>query len=41
VEATFGAPRRAVFAISDNEIRRDYEKVLQPGGVIAGPLATV
>jgi integrase len=26
-------------AISDQEVRRDYEKVLQPGAVIAGPLA--
>jgi hypothetical protein len=26
-------------AISDDEVRRDYEKVLQPGAIIAGPLA--
>jgi integrase len=26
-------------AISDQEVRRDYEKVLQPGALIAGPLA--
>jgi len=26
-------------AISDQEVRRDYEKVLQPGAIIAGPLA--